>query len=133
MKQNILWFPVIVILVIAAGYAYRIYNAHITTNTIAQIQSDRENPQILFPVKGGTLYKGHTYNIQWSGGKEGVALFLSNVAMQKEGMSVSLVDRVYDISSTNNVQYVIPENIPDGVYTLNIAGLTSGEFNITSN
>lgn len=133
MKQNLLLFPLLIVLVIAAGYAYRIYNAHVTTTTIAQIQSDKENPQILFPVKGGTLYKGHTYNIQWTGGKEGSALFLSNVAMQKEGMSVSLVDRVYDITRTNNVQYKIPENIPDGMYTIGIAGLTSGEFVISSN
>ncbi len=133
MKQNILLLPLLIVLVIAAGYAYRIYNAHVTTATIAQIQSERENPQIMFPVKGGTLYKGHTYNIQWSGGKSGEALFLSNLAMQKEGMSVSIVDRVYDISRTNNVQYEIPENIPDGLYTISVAGLTSGEFMITSN
>ncbi len=132
MKKNILFFPLIVVIVIAAAYAYRIFYANQATNTVLQIQSERENPQILFPVAGGTLYKGHTYNIQWTGGKQGEVLFLSNVVLQKEGMSASLLDRVYDIISTNNVQYTIPANIPDGTYTISIAGLTSGEFQITS-
>lgn len=134
MKQkNLLFFPLFVVVVIAAGYAYRIYKAQGVNSTIAQIQSEKENPEILFPRKGGTLFKGHTYNIQWTGGKKGEALFLSNVALQKEGMSVSLVDRVYDIPNTSNIQYTIPENIPDGLYTISIAELTSGEFNIISN
>ncbi len=134
MKQkNLLLFPLFIVVVIAAGYVYRIYLAQGVNSTIAQIQSEKENPEVLFPKSGGTLYKGHTYNIQWTGGKAGGALFLSNVALQKEGMSVSLVDRVYDISNTSNIQYTIPENIPDGKYTISIAELTSGEFTITSN
>lgn len=129
-KNNLLLLPLFVVVVIAAGYMYRIYGAQKTTGTIAQIQSERENPQILFPKAGGTLYKGHTYNIQWTGGGTGEALFLQSADLEKEGQSVSIVDRVYDIPNTSNIQYTVPSEIPDGIYTISIAGLTSGKFQI---
>ncbi len=132
-KNHLILLPLFVVTVIAAGYLYRIYTAQKTTGTIAQIQSERENSQITFPTSGGTLYKGHTYNVQWTGGKIGEALFLQNTEMEKAGESVSIMDRVYDISSTSRVQYTVPSQIPDGIYTISIAGLTSGKFQIVSN
>lgn len=91
------------------------------------------NNKITSPVSGETWVKGETYTVSWTGGKKGEALFLIDTALEKDGVSISLADRVYDISDTASYTYTVPENIPDGKYKVQIAGLTSGEFAISSN
>lgn len=89
-------------------------------------------PIITFPTGNEVLVKGQTYQISWAGGKKAEALFLSNVAMQKTGFSASLLDRKYNLANTVSYAYTIPTNIPDGEYILQIAGLTSNKFTVSS-
>ncbi|HVT01235.1 MAG TPA: Ser-Thr-rich GPI-anchored membrane family protein [Patescibacteria group bacterium] len=90
-----------------------------------------ETGKVNFPKGGETLRKGQTYVIEWQGGPEGdIAIFLQNQAAEKEGVSVSLVDRVYGVNNTGSYNYTIPDNIPNGMYRFQIGNLNSQYFSI---
>lgn len=114
------------------GYGYRVIKTLETEQTIAQIQSEKVAPQITFPTSDDTLVPGRTYTITWNTGNPGEALFLSNIAEQKVGYSVSILDREYNITAIDSFPYTVPLGLSNGKYTLQIAGLTSSPFTISS-
>lgn len=116
--------------IVTVGFGVKILN---TTTSIYHPQiASTTTPEITFPKGGETLAKGKTYTITWTGGKEGVALFVIDKATEKEGLSASIMDRVYNIQDRNSFSYTIPTSIPNGIYVLQIAGLTSTPFIISS-
>ncbi|HVZ67225.1 MAG TPA: Ser-Thr-rich GPI-anchored membrane family protein [Patescibacteria group bacterium] len=90
-----------------------------------------ETGKTIFPRGGETLKKGETYVLEWQGGPKGdIAIFLQNQAMEKDGVSVSLVDRVYGLNNTGSYNYTIPDDIPSGSYRFQIGNINSPYFNI---
>ncbi len=90
-----------------------------------------QKPGILFPAENTTLIKGKTYTLAWTGTKpSSIAIFLVNKAFEKEGVSVSLADRVYNVPNTGSYRYTVPTNIPEGAYKFEIGTLTSPYFQI---
>ncbi len=88
--------------------------------------------QVIFPTQKDTLQKGSPYTLKWTSNEPSpIAIFLVNKAAEKQGVSISLFDRVYNIPNTGSFIYTVPENIPDGEYKLEIGNLNSEYFQIT--
>ena len=93
--------------------------------------------RILFPSGEETLLRGGTYTVLWSGtSTEGTAtttqLFLINTALESEGASASISDRVYNIPDSGSFRYTIPTSTATGTYRFMIGKLLSNIFRIAT-
>lgn len=131
LAKNLLVLCCLSLAIVIVGFGVKILDT--TTSIYKPHIASAPSSEITFPQGGETLVKGKTYTITWTGGKEGVALFVIDKATEKEGLSASIMDRVYDIKNTSQLSYTVPKEIPDGTYVLEIAGLTSLPFTISSN
>jgi hypothetical protein len=76
--------------------------------------------------------KGKTYTIRWVAGSGTTDIFLVNKALESEGVSVSLADRVYSVDNDGEYTYTFPKNIPDGEYRFQIGNEASGYFSVAN-
>lgn len=84
-----------------------------------------------FPTAKDTLVKGQTYTLTWTGGPPTIeAMYLVNRALQKEGVSVSIADRAFNIQNTGSYEFTVPTNIPSGQYQIQAGTLTSDYFEV---
>lgn len=84
-----------------------------------------------FPTSQDTLEKGQTYTLKWSGGPPTIeAMYLVNRALQKEGVSVAIADRAFNVENTGSYEFTIPTNIPSGQYQIQAGTLSSDYFEI---
>lgn len=89
--------------------------------------------KVIFPSSQDTLKKGQRYQLKWLGGGDSpIAIFLVNKEAEKQGVSVSLFDRVYNLQNTGSYKYTVPKNIPDGLYKFEIGDLNSDYFSISN-
>lgn len=51
MRKNLLFLPLIIVIVIVLGYAYRIAKTVETEQTVLQIQSERANLLLITPAE----------------------------------------------------------------------------------
>lgn len=106
-------------------------------NTYDNVELSLENQTgrnvFIFPTSRDTLVKGKTYTIRWEGGPQLIQeMDLVNKALEKEGVSVSLADRFYNIENTGSYSVTIPSNIPDGLYKIQAGPMSSEYFKIQS-
>jgi hypothetical protein len=107
---------------------------HPTIPAISPSPTPTTKPTILFPAGGETLSKGKEYTLKWTGTTSAkTQIFLINTSLESQGVSVSSVDRIYNIENTGSYTYTIPTTIPDGKYKLQIGQLTSNDFQIIPN
>lgn len=89
--------------------------------------------QVTFPIANDILSPGKTYTLKWQGGgKSPISIFLINKDAQKQGVSVSLFDRIYSIPNTGYYNYTVPQNMPNGLYKFEIGDLSSNYFEISN-
>lgn len=85
---------------------------------------------VTFSIPNGVAKKGSVYTIRWGPGKGKTDIFLVNRALESEGISVSLADRVYGVDNNGFYNYKIPTNIPSGEYRFQIGQHSSEYFTI---
>lgn len=126
----VLFLFVFLAIVTAAGF---LYSTQKNKSHLGASPTPASNEQsITFPKGGETLTSGKTYTLKWAGGPNPTQIFLINRDLEKEGVSVSLADRIYNIANTGSYDYVIPENIPAGNYKFEIGNIISATFRIES-
>lgn len=133
-RLAILTFFAIFLIFVLLGLAFLAKSAgHEYDRIELSALSQTEKSTFLFPTQKDTLIKGQTYTLRWHGGPPTIeAMFLINKALQKEGVSVSIADRAYNIKNTGSYQFTVPTNIPDGLYQIEAGPLTSDYFEIKS-
>lgn len=100
-------------------------------NTDLKFESSQTKNEFLFPTAKDTLVKGQVYTIRWSGGPQTIQqLDLVNRAYEKEGVSVSLVDRFYNLENTGSYEVTIPTEIPVGQYKFQMGPMSSQYFEV---
>lgn len=90
---------------------------------------------ISFPKGGEILKQGNAYLLKWTDADTSTTttqIFLIDTALEAEGASASISDRVYAVPDTGSYQYVIPESLPDGIYKFEIGTLLSLPFTVSS-
>lgn len=89
--------------------------------------------KITFPNGDEKLSAGKTYTLKWSGiSGNTTSIFLKDKALESQGESVSLVDRVYNVPNTGTFNYTIPADA-NGIYILEIGNLVSDPLTIEAN
>lgn len=89
--------------------------------------------QFLYPSQNQTLVKGETYRIKWVGGPKHIdALYLVDTALEKDGVSISLADRIYNFTNEGYFDYTVPSYLPNGEYLFEIGDNKSNTFKIVS-
>lgn len=100
-------------------------------NADLKFESSQTKNEFLFPTAKDTLVKGGSYTIRWSGGPQTIQqLDLVNRAYEKEGVSVSLVDRFYNLENTGSYEVTIPTQIPTGQYKFQMGPMSSPYFEV---
>jgi hypothetical protein len=99
------------------------------------IQNATPTPQtsmsgITFPKEGDTLISGQKYTLKWSKGEGQTQIFLVNAALESQGESVAVSDRIYNVKDSGTYEYTVSENLTPGKYRFEIGNLTSGVFSI---
>lgn len=138
MRRNGIIAIVVIIIFLLAGVIY--FAAH-TTQSPKPISPTSTTPtgikstsgSILFPAGGETLVKGQTYTLKWTGGTGNTQIFLIDTALEGQGESVAISDRVYNIPNSGSYEYTIPKNLSDSTYRFEIGTSTSNPFQISSN
>lgn len=98
---------------------------------LSSLEQTQQQQSFIFPKANDTLEKGKTYTLKWQGGPPTIeAMYLVNRAFQKEGVSVSIADRAFNIQNTGSYEFTIPTNIPSGQYQIQAGSLTSDYFDI---
>lgn len=98
---------------------------------LSTLEESQQEQSFIFPTSNDTLVKGQTYTLKWTGGPPTIeAMFLVNRALQKEGVSVSIADRAFNIQNTGSYEFTIPTNIPSGQYQIQAGSLTSEYFEV---
>lgn len=93
------------------------------------LESQSGKNAFIYPTSKDILIKGKTYTLLWEGGPPTIEqLDLVNRAYEKEGVSVSLVDRFYNLENTGSYKVTIPTEIPDGQYKFQIGPMASEYF-----
>lgn len=90
---------------------------------------------VSFPKGGETLKQGNAYLLKWTDADASTTttqIFLIDTALETEGASASISDRVYNVPDTGSYQYVIPASLPDGTYKFEIGNLLSAPFDVSS-
>ncbi len=86
---------------------------------------------ILFPKKGDTLKGQQSYTLKWSGGHDtSITIFIIDSSLESEGVSVSISDRIYNVSNNGLYKYKLPDRLKAGTYKVKIGHTTSGYFKI---
>ena|SRR5688572_3871276 len=117
-------FLPLVILVVVALFVFAIVGKPTKAPT-----ATTSNP-VTISAPNETAIKGKTYEIKWVAGSGKTDIFLVNRALESEGVSVSLADRIYNVDNNGTYSYKIPNNIPGGEYQLRIGEFSSDYFTV---
>lgn len=114
------------------GLTFFVANLGKTYDSIEiKLENPNPNNSFIFPTNADTLYKGETYTLRWNGGPQTIQqLDLVNRAYEKEGVSVSLVDRFYNLENTGSYKVTIPTELPAGQYKFQMGPMSSEYFKI---
>lgn len=100
-------------------------------NVELSLKNANSKNMFIFPTSKDTLIKGQSYTIRWDGGPATIEqLDLVNRAYEKEGVSISLVDRFYNFENKGFYEVTIPTEIPDGQYKFQMGPMSSEYFNL---
>ncbi len=125
----------ITIVLLIGVFSYLIFykrpSQPINTKTITPtiIPSSENN---VFPKGGETFHQGQSYILKWASGSGNTNIFLVDTAYESQGVSVSLVDRVYNIPNSGSYTYTVPRNLPNGTYKFEIGNITTNTFQISN-
>jgi len=98
---------------------------------LSALQTSENQQGFIFPSSNDTLIKGQTYTLRWTGGPPTIEeMYLVNRALAKDGVSISLADRFFNIENTGSFEITIPTNIPSGQYQIQAGSLTSEYFEV---
>lgn len=123
--KTIISLAVVAFILLGAWYVVRGNEEEKADNTIRSASST-----ILFPAGNERLRQGETYVLSWTGGEDPIQIFLIDRSLKGEGVSVSIVDRVYGIRNEHMYSYTIPKDMKPGDYEFQIGSETSKPFTI---
>ncbi len=97
--------------------------------------SEKVESRVVFPAGGEVFEPGTTHRLSWDDPdniETTTQIFLIDTALESQGASVSVTDRIYGIPDTGSYEYTFPVSIPNGTYKFSIGTLTSKTFQIAS-
>jgi hypothetical protein len=123
----------VVILLIIIGVFLLVSRTPQTSETTST-NAPAAQEAITFPTGSDTLNAAGTYTLAWNNPSAGTTtqIFLIDTALESQGESVSITDRVYNVPNTGSYAYTVPANVPAGTYVLAIGQLRSEPFHIAS-
>lgn len=86
--------------------------------------------RITAPDSGEVLTRGTPFEIQWTGGPDTLTVFLIDSALQTQGASVSISDRIYGIPNSGKLEYTPPQRLNPGTYKLTIGSSSTSYFQV---